>query len=280
MNKLEEIFQQLKKTVPINRVSIALMTVCSLLLIWGGVRACSGPTIPSKSHLFLIARDPSWYPLNLLGKEKTVQAFTSDLILTIAKNRGVRIELKNVSSNYLFEGLNEEEYNAILSSLQPNALNNQYYNFSNPFFFVGPVLIVPEKSNIKTLTGMSDNTIGITRGSELSYNLTKYNAYYKPYDNLTVAFEDLTRDRIDGIILPVLKAYSYIETFHKGKFKVITSPLDDKGLRIVARKSLHSEFLIEEFDKGLQEIIQDGTYQALCDKWGLINPLLKFNDNK
>jgi polar amino acid transport system substrate-binding protein len=273
MSKLQEIIKQVKKTIPINKVSVTLMAICSLLLIWGGIRACTNSPILGRTHLYVIARDPTWYPLNLMGKNKTVLAFTSDLILTVAKRRNVRIEVINVSSNFLFEGLNEKEYGAVISSLSPNPLNNQYYNFSNPFFYVGPVLIVPAESDIDSLKGMTNKVIGVRRDANVSFDITKYNAYYKPYDSMTMGFEDLYRDRIDGIILPVLQAYTYIDTFHKGRFKVVTSPLDDQGLRLVTRQTYLSEFLIEEFNEGLKEIIEDGTYQALCDKWGLINPL-------
>lgn len=273
MSKLKDLLDQVKKIIPINKLSVSLMVVCTLLLIWGGIRACTQVPLVARTHLYVIARDPTWYPLNLMGKEKTVLAFTSDLLNTIAKRQNVRIEIVNVSSNYLFEGLSEKEYAAVISSLAPNALNNQYYNFSNPFFFVGPVLIVPADSEIESLKGMTNRVIGVRRDGSVNFNITKYNAYYKPYDSMTMAFEDLYRDRIDGIILPVLQAYTYIDTFHKGRFKVVTSPLDDQGLRLVARQTYLSEFLIEEFDTGLQEIIEDGTYQALCNKWGLVNPL-------
>lgn len=273
MSKLQELLGQVKKTIPINKISVTLMVICSLLLIWGGIRACTKAPLVARTHLYVIARDPTWYPLNLMGKDKTVLAFTSDLLNTIAKRQDVRIEVVDVSSNYLLEGLNEKEYGAVMSSLSPNALNNQYYNFSNPFFFVGPVLIVPADSDITSLTKMDNRVIGVRRDANVSFNITKYNAYYKPYDSMTMAFEDLYRDRIDGIILPVLQAYTYIDTFHKGRFKVVTSPLDDKGLRLVARKTYLSDFLIGEFNTGLQELIDDGTYQALCNKWGLVNPL-------
>lgn len=273
MSKIKDIIKQVKKTIPINKISLSLMALCMLFLIWGGIRACTRSPIIARTHLYVIARDPTWYPLNLMGKEKTVLAFTSDLLLTIAKRRMVKIEVISVSSNYLFEGLNEKDYGAVISSLPPNALNNQFYNFSNPFFYVGPVLIVPNNSDINSLDGMNRRVIGVRRDASVSFNITQYNAYYKPYDSMTMAFDDLYSDRIDGIILPVMQAYTYIDTFHKGRFKVVTSPLDDQGLRLVTRQTYLSEFLIEEFNQGLQELIDDGTYQALCDKWGLINPL-------
>lgn len=271
MNKLHDLFAQLKKTVPTNKISLSLMAVCSIFLIWGGIRACSAVPIIARSHIYIIARDPSWYPLNLMGKEKTLLAFTSDLLLAIAKRRAVKIEIIDVSSGSLFQGLNEKKYGAIISSLAPNPLNNQHYNFSNPFFLIGPVLIVPKDIDITSFHDRGGLVIGVRRTDNVAFDTTKYNAYYKPYDTMTMAFDDLQRNRIDGIILPILQASNYIDAFHKGDFKMISFPTDDQGLRIVARRTYLSDFLIEEFNKGVQELIDDGTYRSLCAKWGLVN---------
>lgn len=271
MSKLQDLSSHLKKIIPINKISVSLMLLCSILLIWGGIRACTGlPTAP-RSHVYVIARDPTWYPLNLMGKEKTLVAFSNDLLLTIAKRRDVRIEVIDVSSNFLFQGLNDKNYGAVLSSLTPNPVNKQDYNFSEPFFFVGPVLIVPANSDIKSLQATSGLVIGVRRSDSLVFDTTKYNAYYKPYDAITMAFNDLQHNRIDGIILPAIQANNYIDAFNKERFKIVTFPFDDQSVRIVARRTYLSDFLIEEFNAGLHEMIKDGTYRTLCDKWGLMN---------
>lgn len=278
MADFHELYRKLSKSVPINRVSISLMLLCTLFLFWGGIRACSSSEREiARAHLYIVARDPTWYPLELMGKEKTMLAFTSDLILTIARKRKVKLEIINVSSNYLIEGLKEGDYGAVISSISPDSYNNRTFNFSDPFYTLGPVLIVPMSSTIDSINEMNSRVIAVPRNADLSIDITAYNGYYKPYDSLTSAFDDLYRGRIDGVILPVMQAYTYIDAFHKGRFKVVTSPLDDKGLRLVTRQTRFAEFLITEFNEGLREIIEDGTYQTLCDKWGLVNPMQSTN---
>ncbi|MEC7839521.1 MAG: transporter substrate-binding domain-containing protein [Chlamydiota bacterium] len=269
---MSKIFKQLSQIIPLNKTSSVLITLCLLLLIWGGIRSCSEPTGFDRSRTFTIARDPSWYPLNLMGKEKNVLAFTNDLILTIAKRRNVRIQLMSVGSNSLFNGLNDEEYDAVISSLVPNAINNRIYNFSHTFFLVGPVLIVPKNFDFKSMDNMSNKIIGIDRNLDSSFKYTKYKIYYKPYENMTMAFNDLYEERIDGIFMPVLQAFTYTNTFHKGEFKIVTPPLSRQGLRLVTRQTEASSYVITEFNIGLQEMIDDGSYGDLCKKWGITNP--------
>jgi len=269
---MNKILKQLIQLIPFNKTSGILITLCTLLLVWGGVRSCTSPASFDKSKTFTIARDPSWYPLSLMGKEKNVLAFTNDLILMIAKKRGVRIQLQSVGPNNLFGGLEDGEYEAIITSLIPNAINNRIYNFSDTFFLVGAVLIVPKDFTFTSMDNMSNKIIGINRDPVSSFKYSKYKMYYKPYDNMTEAFNDLYQARIDGIFMPVLEASIYTEAFHKGAFKIVTPPLSRHGLRLVARQTLLSQFVIEEFNIGLIELIEDGTYGDLCKKWGITNP--------
>ena len=280
MNTAEEILNRANKIIPINKTSSIVLALLMLIILWGGVRSCSQNPKWDRSKTFVIARDPSWYPLNLMGKEKNVLAFTNDLLLSIAKERGVRLELISVTANSLFEGLEFNQYNGIISSILPNPMNNQIYNFSDPFFFTGPVLIVPIDSKITSFEQMSDKVVGIPENPNITFNIGKYKTFYKPFSSITEAFHALYLDQVDGILLPAMQAYAYIDTFHKGAFRVITTPLSDQGLRLVTKQTEQSQYVIEEFNAGLQKMFKDGTYSVLCKKWGLIDPFAKDTNNK
>ncbi len=280
MGKIDDIIKELNKIIPVNKAGGIIIALFSLVVLWGGIRSCSNTPGYDPSKIFVIARDPSWYPLDLMGKEKSVVAFTNDLLLYIAQEKSVRLQLISVSANAIFEGLESEKYNAIISSLMPNPENNQIYNFSDTFFFVGPVLIVPTESTITSFDQMSDKVIGIPSNPNISINIGRYKSFYKPYENMTEAFTDLYRNGIDGILLPVMQANTYIDTFHKGAFKIVSVPLSDLGLRLVAKQSNESDYVLHLFDEGLKEAIKNGTYNALCKKWGLINPFTSEHDHE
>lgn len=270
--KVEEFFKQIRKVVPLNKMSISLMFVCMFFLVWGGIRACSAPVGRNPEQLYRIARDPTWYPLNLMGKEKNVLAFSNDLLLMIAKMQKVRLELVSVDSSLLFEGLDKNDFQAVVSSMMPNVLNSRRYSFSDPFFFVGPVLIVRADSTVKSLEEMKNMVIGIKSDAPVALSVSKYPVYYRSYTSMTDAFNDLYQKRIDGLLMPILQADTYINTFHHNEFKVVTSPLTDEGLRLVARKNPISEYLLDQFNLGLLQMFEDGSYSALLKKWDLIEP--------
>ena len=66
----------------------------------------------------------------------------------------------------------------------------------------------------------------------------------------------------------VLPAYTFTEALYKGKLQVVSDPITDEGLRLIALKGAEDS-LIEKFDQGLKDLKEDGTYGILLKKWNL-----------
>ncbi|MFQ5730194.1 MAG: substrate-binding periplasmic protein, partial [Waddliaceae bacterium] len=168
-------------------------------------------------------------------------------------------------------GLDIGSYDAVLSSLTPNVINRQWYAFSDPFYLVGPVLIVPEKSKAQSLEDMEGKIIGIESGALQVFNIPEPpNIVIIPYGTASQALENLDNNVIDGVILEALRAYIYIEGFYKGRLKIASLPLTDKGLRLITRNEPRSILLVSRFNEGLKAIREEGLYGELIEKWGLI----------
>lgn len=244
---------------------IFLLVLATIVL---GMRSCDSTENFWRKKLYRIARDATWYPLDLLGKERNMLAFSNELLLAIAKNESLKIELLSNSSENLFSGLDNELYDAILSPMLPNQYNNQYYWFSKPFYLLGPVLVVKESLNVNSLQEMEGKAIGVSSGSSLVYN--RYpKILITSYDNILTALNDVERNVIDGVILSGLTAYAYTTGLYSGRLKVASAPLTNEGLRLIARKDEESKYLIDKFNEGFEKVKNDGTYDALITKWGL-----------
>jgi polar amino acid transport system substrate-binding protein len=239
-----------------------------LLLILGfGVRSCFFSPPPVK-HLYRIARDNTWYPLDLQGKEKNMQAFTNELFLAIAKMEGFQLEIINSDAPMVV--LNQGMYDGVLSALSPDSTNQDKYYFSDPFYLLGPILVVRSTSNINSLQQMKGKTIGVMTGSSLSFNLDKYpSLLITSYDNVIAALHDVELDLIDGVVLDRFIAYAYTTGIYAKKLKIVSVPLTNKGLRVVTRHEPDYEEFIKRFDAGLKETKRSGLYDQLLIKWNL-----------
>lgn len=260
---------------------IGILIIVALLAIWGLLRACSHQELLRK-RTYIIGRDSTWYPMQLMGKDRNLQAFSNDLMTAIAQETKLRFQWVETGPGSLLEGLNDGYFDAVISSLRPNFIHRDKYVFSDIIFELGPVLVVRQDSPVTSLKDMQGKTVGIRSGSYLIFNNVKesgahaYNILITTYDNVNKALESLDRNQIDGIIVEAVPAYAYIEGFYAGRLKIVTAPLTDEGLRLVGLRDPASDELISDFDDALRKLIDDGTYDQLINKWNLINPETRF----
>lgn len=258
-----------------------LAAAALIILALLAVRACSS----SKAHqkeLYIIGRSSTWYPLQLMGKERNLQAFTNDLMDSVASHSELRFAWLETGASTLFERLDGGSCDAVISPLQPNVVNRERYLFSNAFFKLGPVLIVRKDSDATSLKDMEGKTIAIRSGYALRLDGDRQNdvdiskVTVNSFENMNRALEALTRDKIDGVIMDALQAYHNVEGFYAGKLKIVTAPLTDEGLRLITLNTPSSEALISIFNETLEELQKDGAYTALLAKWNLVDPEKQF----
>lgn len=265
---------------PLKKWSTWVVLIAIIIAFIFLFRSCSKKEILHKD-IYFIGRDSSWYPLKLYGKEKNLIAFTNDLLVVVSKEAGVHFHWVEGSPNTLLENLNNEIYDAIVSSLRPNAVNREYHLFSDLVFETGPVLVVRKDSAIKSLQDMDGLTIGTISGSPV-FNAVResgandYDLVLAPYNNVNQAMEALVKNQIDGVIIDAIPAYTLAESFYSDQVKVVTAPLNDEGLRLITLITPSAELLIKEFNEILEKLKKDGTYDALISKWELINPEKRF----
>lgn len=230
----------------------------------------------NKGSYFTVGRDPLWYPVNFVGKQKQMQAFTNELLRTIGNLEGVDVEIVNAPHTNALRSLDNNDFDALVSSIQPTLSLKRRYIFSDLFFLTGPVLLVPDESPITGLQDTSGKVIGVSRSSSLVFDITKNpSAVYISYDDPLEAMDQLSDGEIDGVIVSRVIANKYNEDLFSNQFRATTAPLTQDGFRLVARNTLRGEKIITAFNRGLLKLVQDGKYDKLIARWGFTLPLSK-----
>lgn len=223
-------------------------------------------------NLYYIGEDSRWKDAQLYGKEKNISAFSRDILEAIAKEEKIRFKLIHSRSNELEKKLVDGEFQGILSSMNPSQIKQRTLNFSEPYYALGPVLTVSAGSRIEGWNELAKKIVGVYAPSPTVMSLQKdHSIQIRLYDDIKKAFADLNDDQIDGVIFPVLPSLTYVKTFYHGKLKITTPPLDDQGLHLVALKNERGEGLIQHFNRGLEAIKKNGTYDQLLKRWDLPN---------
>lgn len=241
-----------------------------LILIFSLMRGCSSSDLTKPTYS--IGQDTQWSTIDVMNKERQLSAFNLDLLTSIAKEERTPFSLQSTPRNFLMRRLESGDLDGIISSLSPTPINQSLYAFSEPYFPLGPVLIISSRSPLKGWNEKAIKLIGIQSGTSDKLNLEKDpTIQLRLYDNILNALSDLDDRRIDGAIFPAIPAYVYTQTFYEGKLKIVTAPLTNESLRLVALKTENGQELIKLFNRGLKKIRDNNTYQQLLDRWGFLN---------
>lgn len=278
MSLLSSLFTNVRRIFEQKKILTSFGLIFFIIVALVMMRSCS--TRESlQEHLYRVARDSTWYPLQLLGRERYMQGFTTDLLIAIAKEEDFKLEILNVGPNQLIDNLDRQWYEGILTSLMPDVVNQNKYVFSDPFYLTGPVLIVLKDSNVDSLKDLQGRRLGVKAGSRSILTLSgNLDINLVTYANINMAIEELIRDRIDGVLMDSVIAETYIQNFYASKLKVVTSPLNKEGLRLVGLRNDYGEHLVDMFNTGLQKMRDNGMYRELLKKWDLVHPDLKVEE--
>lgn len=212
---------------------------------------------------YSIGRDQSWYPLTLDHRVPNLNAFTNALVQDIAKSEGIPLQIVDISWGHLFQSLEDGEVGGIFTSLSPNLITSEKYIFSDPFLSLGPVLIVPIDSEATSLKDLGDKVVGVYQFDESVLVAQKYPAIFiQLYQSMPVALERLAAGELDGVLMPILNAQDLVSTLFPKTLKIVTHPLNQKAIRLIASKESNNS-LIKNFNRGLEKLISSGKYTQL-----------------
>ena len=249
-------------------MSIALRKInTTLLFCLLCFLSCTG----SSSKTFRIGIDPSWYPLQLMGQEKYVLGFSTELLQEIVKIEKIPAATLTANWNTLVWGLQEEHYEGMLSSLEPQLYNRDDYDFSEAYLLTGPVLVVPLDSKAGSMNDLKGKEIAYSLGTSDDDILAKYpGIIVRTYESVPNVLADIVNGNVDGALIDNLIAKAYMQDVYAKQLKIATPPLTQQGLRLI---TLHgkAERLREAFNAGLNKLKANGKYEELLKKWSLDN---------
>lgn len=227
--------------------------------------------IRSRTAPYNIARSSSWERLNLYGVDNNILGFSEDFFLEIARRE--KIDIRLISSNELplTSLLEQNDIDGIITTLEPTEQNSRDYVFSEPYFVMGPILVVRVDAPYRSLQDLEAKDIGFDRNELAGYQLNEeINANFLPYDDIIRAVEDLGRHRLDGVVVDAIIAYRLAAGMYQGSIRVVPPPLKPIAFRLVVKKGKNEE-LIALFNKELQEMKKSGLYDKMLLYWSLFN---------
>lgn len=244
----------------------------SAVLIAGALCVAASPAMTEdlqkieKAGKLSIALSGVFPPFSFVDDANKVVGFDVDVGSEIARRLKVEPEIVTTAWDGIIAGLVTGRYDTIIGSMGITDQRKKAVDFVGPYYRSGLGLFVRAGEPTKALAELEGKSIGVTLGETSEKWVREQNKYdVRTYKGLPEMMIDLSAGRIDAMIaddVPVLVAMKTSNAQIK-QIKDESLPRYDIGIAI--RKN--NPELAAAMQKALDDMMADGTYKAISEKW-------------
>jgi polar amino acid transport system substrate-binding protein len=221
-----------------------------------------------------VGADATFRPMEYKDeKSGQIVGLDIDLCNAICTEIGCTATYANIAFDGLLAALKAERIDLVASSVIITAERQKQYLFSAPYLLAGQIVTV--RADEKAITGPDTigrgKKIGVqlgTTGEEQAKKIAqKSGAEVKSYDDVTLAFADLTAGRLDAVIYDFPVTADYIAATPNARLKMAGKVFTEEYYGFVFRQD--QQALVEKVNAALQKLKDSGQLAELQKKWGL-----------
>ena len=215
--------------------------------------------------------DAEFPPYGFRDEDGNLVGFDLDLAKEVAKRRGWGIELKPIDWDAKDAELNSGTINCIWNGFTING-REELYTWTEPYVDNSQVVLVKNSNGIKALADLAGRVVEAQADSsglaaindeehaELKAGLKKV----VEVPNFNQAFMELEAGVCDAVVVDEGVALSFIKD-HAADFSILEETLKSEQYGVGFK--LGNEELRDQVQETLNEMIEDGTFKTISEKW-------------
>lgn len=256
-----------------------MITLLMLLIIALSITACGTSSkttyeeITNKKEM-TFAMTGQYPPFNFINEDGDLDGFDIDIANAIAEKMGVKAKPITTAWDGIVGGLTGKRFDMIIGSMAITEDRLKKVNFTEPYYYDGAQFFAKIGSDLNDIDDLDKGKVGVVTGTTFQKYLSEN------YENIEVLqFESdvdnmkaVEQDRIDGMVTGKFVGLQAPEKYGV-QIEPVGKLLYAEDIAIAIRKE--DEKLLEAVNKALKEIIEDGTYEEISNKWFGTNILEK-----
>ena len=210
------------------------------------------------------------YPPFEQGKAGNYTGFDIELMEAIGEKIGRTPEFQDTSFETIFRDVAQGKFEAVISAATITEEREQAVDFSNPYYLSEQAVLVKEGSDIKSLEDLEGKTVAAQQGTT-GLELAKEElggSEIRPYPEGPDAVNALKSGTVEGVIIDAPVAQNAVEK--SGGIEIAEKVPTEETYGIAVAQG--ETELLEEINKGLKEVLDDGTYKKIYEKWFKLEP--------
>jgi len=216
-----------------------------------------------------IGTEGAYPPFNLIDASGQVVGFDIDIAKALCAKMQAECEVVTSDWDGIIPALNAKKFDFLVASMSITEERMQAVDFTEPYYTNKLQFIAPKGSEFKTdKASLKGKVIGAQRatiaGTWLEDNLDDV-VEIKLYDTQENAYLDLSSGRVDGVLADTFVNWEWLKSDAGKGFEFKGEPVfDNDKIGIAVRKG---DPLREKLNAALKEIVEDGTYKKINDKY-------------
>ncbi|MCZ8538221.1 amino acid ABC transporter substrate-binding protein [Paenisporosarcina quisquiliarum] len=214
----------------------------------------------------LVGTEGTYPPFTYHDESGKLTGFDVEIAEEIAARLGVKAKFMETQWDAMFAGLDSKRFDMIANQVGIKEERLVKYDFSEPYISSTAVLVThADNKEVKSFEDLK----GLKSGQSLTSNYAEiaksYGAELVGVDGFNQAIELLNSQRVDATINDKLSVLDFQKQKPDAKIQIVAEADDVAQSGLMFRKG--NETLVEAVNKALNEMIEDGTYDDISEKW-------------
>lgn len=255
----------MKKILQKNAVLLALLI--SVLAL----AACSSSSKGNDSKddkTYVIATDTTFAPFEYTDENNNFVGIDVDILSEVAKDQGFKYELQSLGFDAALTAVKSGEVDAMIAGMSITDKRKETYDFSDAYYDSGVVVAVDAKADYSSYEDLKGKTLAVKNGTEgatfAESIKDEYNLKLSYYDDSAYMYQAVLNGDADACVedYPVI-GYGIAQG---NGLKMVGDMVKGSSYGFAVLKGQNPE-LIEKFNAGLKNIIENGTYDKIINKY-------------
>ncbi|MFF2459691.1 amino acid ABC transporter substrate-binding protein [Peribacillus simplex] len=219
-----------------------------------------------KDGVLTVGTEGTYPPFTFHDDSDKLTGFDVEIAKEVAKRLGVKAEFKETQWDGMFAGLDAKRFDMIANQVGIDEDRQKKYDFSDPYIQSRAVLLVhKDNSDIKSFDDLKGKTSAQSLTSNYNDLAKSHGAEVTGIEGFSQAVQLIGSKRVDATINDKLSYLDYKKQHPDAPIKVADEEESGVTSGLMFRKD--SGKLVEEVNKALKAMKDDGTYAKISDKW-------------
>ncbi len=216
-----------------------------------------------------IGTEGAYPPFNLIDASGQVGGFDVEIAKALCAKMAAECEVVTSDWDGIIPALNAKKFDFLAASMSITEERKAAVDFTDAYYTNKLQFIAPKSADFKAdKSSLQGKVIGAQRatiaGTWLEDNLDGV-VEIKLYDTQENAYLDLSSGRLDGVLADKFVNWEWLKSDAGKDFEFKGEPVfDNDKIAIAVRKG---DPLREKLNAALKEIVADGTYKQINDKY-------------